>query len=604
MSKPDVISVRELWSSAGVYPRWLHDHLGRLSRLKGVNTLEKVRAILGPRTGRTTDQGVFAEILETLGIEWELISPSIDWPAPGTPLLLVANHPMGGIESIVLAAMALSRRPDTRLIYSSLLLHVEGVGDTLLPISTDDHSTSEALNRHAMREAIKHLLAGGCLAMFPGGDNHMRLIGKRAHETNWSPHAADLARKTAAVVIPIRFGLRPAQSLLWMGRIRKVDPPNQPSSGESKSKSAKIQLAMGSPIPNSVLKSFADREKCVGFMQLATRVCGEHYGLLPKKLAILKDILERGSAKQRQKQQDPLAPSVDPKRIEAELSALPTAAFIQADGDFTMYHAQASEIPNTLQEIGRMRELTFRSVGEGTGKSLDLDEFDEYYTHLLVWDRSKRRLVGAYRLGTTTAHRKRYVETLFQISDPLARRLNGALELGRSFITPDYQVHSGVLNLMWKGIARLVAQNPTHSMLFGPVSMSAQFHPVSRALILHYLNQNHLDVRNARLVRAPVPPRLPKKLMGVDLEGMAACVRSIDHLSALVSVLEKDGKGIPPLIKHYTRLGGRFLAFGVDEQFGNAVDGLLLLDLRDTPFALLKRFMGESMARKFIDRQG
>ncbi|MFM7585480.1 MAG: hemolysin, partial [Bacteroidota bacterium] len=145
---------------------------------------------------------------------------------------------------------------------------------------------------------------------------------------------------------------------------------------------------------------------------------------------------------------------------------------------------------------------------------------------------------------------------------------------------------------------------PSRPILFGPVSMSAQFHPVSQALILHYLRQYHFDGRNARSVRAPVPPKLPKKLMGVDLEGMVKGIRSIDHLSAVVSVLEKDDKGIPPLIKHYTRFGGRFLAFGVDEHFGNAVDGLLLLDLRETPFALLKRFMGESTALRFIDQQG
>jgi putative hemolysin len=440
--------------------------------------------------------------------------------------------------------------------------------------------------------------------MFPGGDTHMRGIGRRAHESNWSPHAADLAKKTGAVVIPIRFGLRPAKHLPWLGRIRARFIPEEPSSGQAKLNKGKIQLAVGSPISNSVLKSFSERQYCADFLRLATRVCGEHFGLLPRRLEILKGVLNHKSVTVGRQLDAPLAPAVDPSVIDLELSALPAGALIHGEGDFFMYHVRASEIPNTLIELGRLRELTFRCIGEGTGKLLDLDEFDDFYTHLLVWDRKQRRLVGAYRMGSAIAHRQRYVETLFQISGSLLRRLHSALELGRSFITPDYQVHSGVLNLMWKGIAQLVSQDPSRPILFGPVSMSAHFHPVSQALILHYLRQNHFDVRNARQVRAPIPPKWPKKLMGVDIERMTKGIRSIDHLSAVVSVLEKDGKGIPPLIKHYVRLGGRFLAFGVDEHFGNAVDGLLLLDLRETPFVLLKRFMGEAAARTFIDYKG
>ncbi len=604
MSRSDFISVSELWSSAGVYPRWIQVHLERLSRIRKVNSLRRARNTLATNTGSITDLGVYSKILETLGIEWELVSPHFEWPAPGTPVLLVANHPMGGIESIVLAAMAMNWRPDTRLMYSSLLLQIEGVGNTLLPISTENNSASKALNRSAMREAIKHLSSGGCLAMFPGGDTHMRGIGRQAHESNWSPHAADLAKKTGAVVIPIRFGLRPAKRLPWLGRIRTRFIPEVQSSGQAKLNKGKIQLAVGSPISNSVLKSFSERQHCADFLRLATRVCGEHYALLPRRLEILKGVLNHKSATVGRQQEAPLAPAVDPLLIESELSALHSGALIKAEGDFFIYYVRAPEIPNTLIELGRLREFTFRCIGEGTGKSLDLDEFDDFYSHLLVWDRVQRRLVGAYRMGRAEAHRQRYVETLFQISGPLLRRLHSALELGRSFITPDYQVHSGLLNLMWKGIAQLVAQDPSRPILFGPVSMSAQFHPVSQALILHYLRQNYFDGRNSRSVRAPVPPKLPKKLMGVDLEGLAKGIRSIDHLSFVVSVLEKDGKGIPPLMKHYVRLGGRFLAFGVDKHFGNAVDGLLLLDLRETPFALLKRFMGESTARRFIDHQG
>lgn len=577
----------------------------QLIHQKRLNSLKIMSSILDSYSEFRTDPEIFARILEILGVEFEMLSPNLDWPPKGSPLLLVSNHPMGGIEGIVLAALALSRRPDTRLMYSSLLMQIEGVGDMLLPISTKGDSATRVLNRNSIREAFKHLSSGGCLAMFPGGgvDTRIPHNSGRAHESNWSPHAADLAKKTGAVVIPIRFGVRLANPLPWMGRIKsRLNNLKGVSLKRPKPKGGCVQLAVGSPIPNSVLRSFTDRQVSTDFLQLVTRVCGEHYGLLPKKLEIFTGARDRKPVKGDVKKPVPLVTPIDPLLISAELSALPPEACIQAESNYFMYLVRATDIPITRKELGRLREYTFRSIGEGTGKSFDWDEFDESYHHLIVWDRSQSRLVGAYRMSINDSPRNSYVDTLFQISGPLLRQLNNALELGRSFITPDYQVESGILNLMWKGIGRYVSQNAIQPILYGPVSMSAQFHPVSRALILHYLRQKHYDAQNARHVRAPFPPKFPNKLLGIDLEAMARGIRSVDHLSALVSVIEKDGKGLPPLIKHYTRLGGRFLAFGVDDQFGNAVDGLLTLDLRDTPFALLKRFMGETAARTFLEQ--
>ncbi|MBM3919249.1 MAG: GNAT family N-acetyltransferase [Sphingomonadales bacterium] len=600
MPKQDFISIEDFCSSAGVYPRWLNVHLKRLLGIRNINSVKNKLSLVNLGEEGPTDRGVYTKILEALGFEFEVESPSFEWPAPGTPLLLVANHPMGGIEGIVLVALALSRRPDTRFLYSSFLGQIEGVGDTLLPISSGGDSAGRELNRNSMREAIRHLSSGGCLAMFPGGDPHMRGVMRRKHESTWSPHAGDLAKKSGAVVLPVCFGLWPSPPLSWVGGIRSKMRPLVWSTRLAGQKGRKIHVAMGWLIPSPVLKSFSDRSVCSDFLLLASRVCGEQYGLLPKKFSILQGVWDRFSTENDLKPQILLAPAVNPGSIAAELSSLPSESMIQMEGDFQMFYVRAVDIPHTLREVGRLREYSFRAIGEGTGKALDLDEFDEYYTHLLVWDRSRQRLVGAYRMGRALPNRKRYVETLFQISNPLIRHLSNALELGRSFITAEYQVHSGVLNLMWKGIAKVVAQNPEHPLLYGPVSISGHFHPVSRALILYYLKQNHFDTRNARFVRAPVPPKLHRKQLGVDLECIARGIRSMDQLSALVSVLEKDGKGVPPLIKHYTRLGGRFLSFGVDEHFGNAVDGLLLLDLRNTPFALLKRFMGETVAKSFV----
>jgi putative hemolysin len=565
--------------------------------------LKKRLSLVAPPKGHLTPHEVFTHILQVLGIEYELLGPAVQWPEMGKPLLLLANHPLGGIEAIVISALALSKRPDTELLYSPLLSQIEGLEDTILPISVEAGSEARAMNRSSLREAFRHLSAGGCLAMFPGGITGFRALGGHLGASVWSHHAADLAKKTGAVVIPIYFARPPKNRLSVIERELNPLPSLVSLFKEPVPKAGNIQLAMGWPIPNTVLKAISDRRKCVDFMQLASKVGGAQNGLLSGKGGILHAVKQHFWAGDVSKAQISLGPAVDPGLIEAELSSLPPGALLFVEGDFQVFYVEAADVPHTLRELGRLREYTFRSIGEGTGNAVDLDEFDEFYAHLLVWDQSARLLVGSYRMGRATGQHTMYVETLFRLSKTLKRRLNNALELGRSFITPEYQVRSGVLNLMWKGIAKVVAQNPGQPLLYGPVSLSAHYHPASMALMLHYLKLNHFDKANARHVRAPVPPKWPKTFQGIDVEGIAASVRTFEQLSSMVSALEKDGKGIPPLIKHYSHLGGRFLGFGVDVHFGNAVDALLLLDLRNSPLPLLNRFMGAAEARRFLEHQ-
>jgi len=603
MTKKIRMDAKQIWSLVGVYPNRLLLELQRMMGRRKINNLKKSLSPAAPTKGHLTTYEVLIDVLECLGIEYELLGPAIQWPETGRPLLLLANHPLGGIEAIVLAALALSNRHDTLLLYSNMLTQIEGVEDVVLPISMDADSAARKMNRHSMREAFRHLSAGGCLAMFPGGNTGFGVLGGRPRASVWSPHAADLAQKTGAVVIPVYFPGPARQRLSAMGRALNSPPSLLGLPDEPGRKGRNIQLTTGRPIPNNVLKAFSDRQTCVDFMKLASVVGGAQYGLLSGKGEFLHAVKQQFWVGDVSKAKISLAPPVDPLLIEAELSSLPSAALLLAEGDFHIFQAGAADIPHTLREVGRLREYTFRSIGEGTGKAIDLDEFDDFYTHLLVWDQSARLIVGSYRMGSATTQHIRYVETLFSLSKTLKSRLSNALELGRSFITPEYQIRSGVLNLMWKGIAKVVAHNPGQPLLYGPVSLSAQYHPASMALMLHYLRINHFDRANARHVQAPVPPKWPKKFQGIDLEGIAGGVRTIEHLSSLVSSLEKDGKGVPPLIKHYSRLGGQFLGFGVDVHFGNAVDALLVLDLRDTPMPLLKRFMGEAAARRIIEHR-
>jgi putative hemolysin len=265
--------------------------------------------------------------------------------------------------------------------------------------------------------------------------------------------------------------------------------------------------------------------------------------------------------------------------MKHEIAELPPEQRLLESGRWLVAVADAGEIPELLREIGRLRERTFRAVGEGTGRELDLDRFDALYRHLLVWDRRENLLAGAYRLADTEAFRPGalpgvlYTHSLFAYGRPFLARLGPALELGRAFVRPEYQRCSRALALLWQGIATLLARSPRPRRLFGAVSISARYTPRSRGLIAAALLEHHRHEPSRGLVRARVPFELadtgPRDLRGLG---------DVTALDAAVSALEPDGAGLPVLVRRYLELGGEFAAFHVDEDFGGTLDGLMILD--------------------------
>jgi putative hemolysin len=267
--------------------------------------------------------------------------------------------------------------------------------------------------------------------------------------------------------------------------------------------------------------------------------------------------------------------------------------------EFAVYLAAAEAIPNVLREIGRLRELTFRGAGEGTGNPLDLDRFDPHYLHLFLWSNAAREVAGAYRLGPTAELLPRfgvrglYSNTLFHFSPELFERTGPALELGRSFIRPEYQKQYAPLLLLWKGITQYVAAHPECAVLFGAVSISNDYSAASRSLLVSLL-ETRQDASLAHLVRARRPYRRS--------HGSPWQPRDVGELSGPIADLERDGKAVPILIKQYLKAGGCVLGFNIDPHFSNVVDALMMADLRRAPGPLLERYMGRKGAAAFLER--
>ncbi len=272
-----------------------------------------------------------------------------------------------------------------------------------------------------------------------------------------------------------------------------------------------------------------------------------------------------------------------------------------------MAYAYAEQVPLIMLEIARLRELTFREVEEGSGRARDLDSFDTYYRQLFLWDRGE---AGDYRgrlslvlsdevlrdLGPSGF----YTSTLFKFKPEFFETLNPAIELGRSFIVSEYQRKQASLALIWRGLGRFIALNPRYKTLFGPVSINPEYQALSKDLIVQFL-RTHSLTRNLSLLviaQAPAPPKPNCGVRKKSVEKASTC--DIDDISALISEIETDKKGVPVLLRHYLKLNGRIISFNEDPEFGSCLDGLIIVDLLKSDPRLLKAHMGAEGAEQFL----
>jgi putative hemolysin len=354
-----------------------------------------------------------------------------------------------------------------------------------------------------------------------------------------------------------------------------------------------LDVRIGRPITPTRLKNFGSDTEATEFMRTKTYLLGQR----PATMSRNEESTDNAIA------MEPIASADDPRILEEEIAHLPKEQILCEQGDSAVIHAAAWQIPRTLREIGRQREMAFRAVGEATGKNIDLDEYDEYYVHLFLWDKQKRAIAGAYRIGHTArilselGIRGLYVCSLFSLSGSFFKKLGPALELGRAFVRQEYQCDNRTLPLLWSGIARYVSKYPECRHLYGLVSISNDYLPISRQLITWFLRANHSRSKAEFVHRQAKSPAFD--IPNGRSARMDCNIRSIDDLSDIISDIEHDSKGIPVLLRHYIRLGAKVLAFNVDPNFGHCLDALVLVDLARVNTKILDRLMGKPASASF-----
>jgi len=563
-----------------------------LERLLSLDQLQRMYAELPQVAG--TDE-FLALVLDKLKLSYEVAGALAQIPATGR-LIVVANHPFGAIEGLILAQVLGRVRRDVKVMANYLLAGIPELQDMFIPV--DPFGGRDALRRNVgpLRAAREWLQKEGCLIMFPAGTvSHLHWRRAQVTDPAWNHGAAWLARTTQSPVLPVYF--HGANSLafqvagLVQPKLRTAMLPRE----LLRKQNTRIALTLGEAINAQRVAAFDDEEPLTKYLRLQTYLLGE------KSRVVVGSVGRRRAPRQVEALVEPV-----PQRIlQREVEALPQAQRLLQEGSLEVYLAQAGQIPEVLQEIGRLREKTFRAVGEGTGYATDIDLFDAYYEHLFVWHRERSEIVGAYRLARTDVVRRRggeqslYTHRLFRYSAAFLDSLGPAMELGRSFVRQEYQRSHSALLLLWKGICEYVLRNPDYGMLFGPVSISSDYRPLSRQLLVEFLAARHFDGKLARIVRGRRPFRSNSPghelLHGVDV------LSDLDELSRLITALEPDGKGVPVLLRQYLKLGGRLLAFHVDTQFNHCLDGLIVVDLRTCDPAALRRYMGREGANAFIN---
>ena len=296
---------------------------------------------------------------------------------------------------------------------------------------------------------------------------------------------------------------------------------------------------------------------------------------------------------------EPISEETDPALIEQEIGRLKFKNLVASQGEFDVLTARATEIPNALNEIGRLREITFRAVGEGTGKSRDLDEYDLYYHQLIIWDRKSKRIAGGYRMGKGDEIFDRfgaggfYISSLFRIKTGFYPIMEQSVELGRSYIIPDYQRKRLPLFLLWKGILFFLLQNPQYRYLYGPVSVSKYYSNISKSLIVAFLQKYYFDDEKAVFLkpRKPFKARLEKIDIDVLTESLGNEMKTLDNF---IEDIEPEHFRMPVLMRQYVRLNARFISFNVDPNFNDVLDGFIILDLQEVPLSMIEALKKES----------
>ena len=571
----------------GTFSGWL------LMKVLRISILNKIY----DRNKHLEDTVFLNAILDEFKIKFEI--PEEDFkrlPKDGA-YITISNHPLGGIDGVLLLKLMLEKEPNFKIIANFLLHRIEPMKKYIMPVNPFENHKDSKSSVIGIKETLRHLRDGKPLGIFPAGEVSTYKDGKLMVDKPWEEGAIKVIRKAQVPVIPIYFHAKNSRLFYFLSKIDDTLRTAKLPSELLTQKNRVIKVRIGKAISVAEQNEYKTIEDYSEFLRKKTYMLANPFEKESKLLTTptLNSLKLPKSPKQ-------IVTGANVEKMMVEVDALRKSDFrLLQSKNYEVFLAPAESICNILHEIGRLREITFREVGEGTNESTDIDKFDRYYHHLFLWDNEANCIAGAYRMGLGSEIFPKYgihgyyLNELFRFEPELHDMMHKSIEMGRAFIIKDYQQKPMPLFLLWRGIIHTTLRYPEHKFLLGGVSISNQFSDFSKSLMIEFMKSHYYDPYIAQYIH-------PKKEFKVKLKDadkdfiFDEAEADLNKLDKIIDELEPGNLRLPVLIKKYIKQNARLVAFNVDPLFNNATDGLMYIRISDIPESTMKPVMEEFTA--------
>ncbi|MDC1374279.1 lysophospholipid acyltransferase family protein [Polaribacter sp.] len=578
-----VIGIQKL-GFLGTFVGWVVLRVLRISKLNKIYNQNKHKK----------DLDFLNAVLKDCQVEFEIPEEDLKRIPKEGAFITISNHPLGGVDGVLLLKLLTEKRADYKIIANFLLHKIAPLQPYVMPVNPFENRKDAKSSVPGIKAALRHVKSGNPLGIFPAGEVSTRKEGILKVDKPWEKGAVRFIKKANVPILPIYFHARNSRLFYFLSKMSDTFRTAKLPSEILSQKNRVIKVRIGKPITTKDQDAYSDLTAFSEFIRKKTYLLANPFHEKMKILSSTKIKIQK--------------PAKEIITQESTSSFIKEVNMLRAsDGrlleskNYEVFFAKAKEIPSLLQEIGRLREITYRAVGEGTNKAIDLDKYDTYYYHLFLWDRAAKCLVGAYRMGLGKEIYKEhgikgfYIQNLFRIEPELHQMMDNTIEMGRAFIIQAYQQKPMPLFLLWKGIVHVTLRYPEYKFLMGGVSISNQFSDFSKSLMIEFMKSHYYDPYVAQYIQ-------PKKEYKVKLKDadkdfvFDATKADMQKFDKFIDEIEPGALRIPVLIKKYVKQNARLVAFNVDPKFNNAVDGLMYIKVADIPESTVKPVMEEFQA--------
>lgn len=535
--------------------------------------------------------------IERLGFDFEVSDTDLNRIPKEGPFISISNHPTGGLDGLITMRMMWPVREDYKILVNFLMTKLGPLEDYFLAVNPFESYKDVKSSLSGLKEAFNHLRNGAPLGIFPAGEVATWRFDKKAvTDREWQRSVIKFIKKAGVPVLPVYFEGHNSLLFHFLGffhpLLRTVRLPAEIFNKQGH----KVRVRIGNPIPVEEQDVFSDINLYSEFLRTKTYA-----------LSVAFRNQKKESNKTAAAYSEEIVAPVPSRKIEEEIEWIKEEYLLFRIKNNFVFSVPSPNIPNTMKEIARLREITYREVGEGTNKSLDIDQYDEYYEQLFIWDDDAKKIVGGYRVGkgkdilATYGIKGFYINSLFKINPQFLPVLRETIELGRSFIVKEYQRKTISLFLLWKGILYFLLKNPEYRYLVGPVSISNAFSDFAKSMTVKYVMENHFNYELAEFIR-------PRKAYKVNIPKEINTKAFVKYTKGNISRFDRFIQDIEPcfrspvLLKKYINLNAELLGFNVDPKFNNCLDGLMILDLFDVPMNTIESLSKELDDHSILER--